>query len=112
MLIGIEGIKTQYGDKVNLIKGYSYDIIRENIFSKSSIDIVYIDGEHTYSAVNNDFNLCWPLLKIGGILIFDDYYLKIRPDMTVAINRILENNFDKYELLFKNKQLGIRKLSE
>ncbi len=35
-------------------------------------DFVYVDGSHRASDVLTDAVLAWPLLKAGGLLIFDD----------------------------------------
>ena len=37
-------------------------------------DLIYIDGDHTAPAVLVDACLSWPLLKQGGIMVFDDYH--------------------------------------
>jgi len=36
-------------------------------------DFVLIDGDHSLGGVSNDFELYGPLVKPGGMLIFDDY---------------------------------------
>lgn len=36
-------------------------------------DMIYIDGSHTAPNVLADSVLAWPLLKVGGICIWDDY---------------------------------------
>jgi hypothetical protein len=38
-----------------------------------SFDIGYVDGCHLAKNVLEDAILAWPLLKVGGTLIFDDY---------------------------------------
>jgi len=38
-----------------------------------SCDVIYVDGSHSADDVLVDAVLSWPLLKIGGLLIFDDY---------------------------------------
>jgi predicted O-methyltransferase YrrM len=40
---------------------------------KDTFDFIYIDGDHTASAVLADALLSWNLLKVGGIIAFDDY---------------------------------------
>ena len=40
---------------------------------KEFFDVVYIDGSHFSKYVLEDAVLSFPLLKIGGFLIFDDY---------------------------------------
>jgi predicted O-methyltransferase YrrM len=36
-------------------------------------DIIYIDADHAPYGVLSDAVMTWPSLKVGGILIFDDY---------------------------------------
>ena len=38
-----------------------------------SYDIVYIDGWHSAFGAMADGVMSWPLLKVGGVMIFDDY---------------------------------------
>lgn len=37
------------------------------------IDLLYIDGAHDAPAVLQDFVLAWPMLRVGSVVIFDDY---------------------------------------
>jgi len=50
--------------------GRSFDVLRS---IEGDYDLIYIDGDHTAFGVLADGVLCWPLLKIGGLMIFDDY---------------------------------------
>jgi hypothetical protein len=36
-------------------------------------DFIYIDGSHTAPDVLSDACMAWPLLKDGGLMVFDDY---------------------------------------
>jgi hypothetical protein len=38
-----------------------------------ALDWVYIDGDHTYDAVNEDLEAFYALLKPGGVIAGDDY---------------------------------------
>ena len=38
-----------------------------------SFDFIYIDGSHIARDVLTDACMAWPLLKQGGIMVFDDY---------------------------------------
>ena len=42
-------------------------------FEKNSIDIIHIDGLHTYEAVKEDYQTWGPMLKQGGSLLFHDW---------------------------------------
>jgi Methyltransferase domain len=41
-------------------------------FNDESIDLLHIDGEHTYEAVGRDFRRWWPKVKSGGVVIMHD----------------------------------------
>lgn len=40
---------------------------------KDLFDFIYIDGSHIAKDVLTDACMAWPLLKQGGIMVFDDY---------------------------------------
>lgn len=42
-------------------------------FSDSSIDFVFIDGDHRFDAVVRDLKDWWPKVGPGGVLVGDDY---------------------------------------
>jgi cephalosporin hydroxylase len=61
---------------IKFIKGYSYEVLRHlthNDQTKEFADYVYIDGSHLAIDVMQDAVLAWYILKVGGMLIFDDY---------------------------------------
>ena len=66
---------------VAINKGYSSDILR---MLKSSgfgpVDFVYVDAAHDAMNVLRDAVLAFDMLKVGGIMVFDDYEWKVYPD--------------------------------
>ncbi len=57
-------------DRVNESIGCSADILPT---LRGPYDLVYIDGSHTAPNCLTDAVLAWPLLKPGGLMLFDDY---------------------------------------
>jgi len=53
---------------------HNYDIYTElkNILGNEEIDILFIDGDHSYNGVKKDFEMYKPLVKEGGLIIFHD----------------------------------------
>jgi predicted O-methyltransferase YrrM len=43
-----------------------------------TIDLLFIDADHSYEAVRADWLNWSPFLKKGGIIVFHDYYVKIK----------------------------------
>ncbi len=56
---------------VEVIRAKSQEAVAR--FADHSLDYVYIDGEHSYDAVLRDLTDYFPKVKIGGVLIGDDY---------------------------------------
>ena len=44
----------------------------KNILGDREVDFVFIDGDHTYEGVKQDFEMYSPLVKDGGIVAFHD----------------------------------------
>jgi len=59
---------------------------------KGNIDILFIDGGHSYNDVITDFNTYKDLVNKGGYIIFDDYNdYQFSPDVKPAVNTIVSN---------------------
>jgi predicted O-methyltransferase YrrM len=67
----------------------------------SNVDILFIDGNHSYNWVINDFNNYKNFVKNGGYIIFDDYQdYKHSPDVKIAVNDLVKNLDEKqFEVL-------------
>jgi predicted O-methyltransferase YrrM len=83
-------------------------------WGKPHFDFIYIDGDHTASAVLDDAVLAWQFLKPGGIMAFDDYtwehptgnkYLCPK----AAINLFVTIKRPELDLVAVNDQFWIRK---
>lgn len=52
-----------------LYNDFSYNIVKK---WKVPLDMIFIDGDHTYEAVRQDFEDWYPFVKKGGYILFHD----------------------------------------
>lgn len=72
----VKHISKKYYNEVDLnLMKMSFDDAVSN-FEDNSIDILHIDGEHTYEAVLNDYNKWKGKVSLSGILLFHDICVK------------------------------------
>ncbi|WP_163407810.1 class I SAM-dependent methyltransferase [Flavobacterium ajazii] len=55
-----------------LHKGFSTDEDMIKVIKSKVWDLIYIDGNHDYEIVKQDFNICADSIKKGGLLVLDD----------------------------------------
>jgi len=109
-LKNVESIK----DRMTVLKGTSAQRLAELQDNIEKYDVIFIDGSHFYRHVVLDTLMSWPLLKVGGVLIWDDYFWKYAPydglEPKAAIDQFLTSYDGDYEVLFADRQVGIRKI--
>ncbi len=94
------------------LKGRSEELLRT--LPLHHFDLVYIDGSHMASSTLTDAVLAWGTLRIGSILIFDDYGWN--PDDSperspkLAIDAFLAVFAGQYDILEHGWQVILRKL--
>jgi hypothetical protein len=97
-------------DRVSLFVGESATILRR---LPAGCDLVYVDGSHAAPDVLADAVLSWPLLKTGGIMIFDDYLWgqDPRPEHCprLAIDGFLSFHRGWFDVLHAEYQIAVRK---
>jgi len=112
--------KNKSNIKIYKHKGFSDTLMPKMLASgmKNYFDLVYIDGSHEAPDVLSDAIMGFRLLKIGGIMAFDDYLppMNNHPLETAkpAIDSFTNVYFRKIEILRDddNYQLLIRKRSD
>lgn len=63
-------VKNRYGDRLVPIQGYSYAVADQ--IPDNSVDIVFIDADHSYESVKKDILSYTPKLKSNGWLTGHD----------------------------------------
>ena len=78
-------------DVVRPMEGYSFEFAAD---FKEPIDLLFIDGNHDYEAVLQDYEQWSPLVKPGGTIAFHDVVLGDNPDPVGPGMVIKEHIFD------------------
>jgi|3_EtaG_2_1085321.scaffolds.fasta_scaffold06854_4 hypothetical protein len=86
-----------------LLRGFSYNL--KHFFGESSLDFVYIDGEHSYEAVSKDIGDWWPRVKRGGILAGHDYN-DTNPGSIRAVDEFAEKAGVKFKITGTSPEKG------
>jgi len=79
--------ETGQSHRVSVIRGSSDKALRDQPYDH--YDIIYIDAAHDSQNVLSDAVLAFPLLKSGGILLFDD-------TLDVNVNRAVTSFIECY----------------
>ena len=92
----------QYEDKIVWLEDFSQNVHQK--IDDDSVDILYIDGEHSYDAVSLDLQLFYSKVKKGGLVIGDDYN---ESGVRQAIKEFARYNLSGYNVSEFNKARDI-----
>ncbi len=101
--------------RVEKIRSASVPALQRLAAERRQFDLAYIDGSHMRDDVAADSTHTWPLVRPGGIVIWDDYTWspsappEERPQP--AIDAFLAAHEGQYRLLAKGLQVIVRKLA-
>lgn len=98
------------------VKGFSTYELPKMLEAGDAFDLIYIDGSHTAWAVTVDLAYCAAMLKIGGIMVLDDYWHDESeiggPGVKQAVDRF-HSIFRRYfEIEAVYRQVVLRKVAE
>ena len=98
------------------MKGRASTMLDTLAQDKSRFDIVYIDADHSRSAVLADSVMAWPLLRTGGLLIWDDLKFHLEWEASErpadAIKMFCAMFGDSFRELHRGRQLFVKKEGE
>ena len=102
-----------YRANCGIMRGKSQDVLRS--LPDEHYDFIYIDAAHDAASVLADSVLAWPLLKVGGIIVYDDYLWEPYDDPIrqpkMAVDAFLACYEGQYEVVAKEWQVCLKKLT-
>jgi len=105
-------VKTGAAARVIELEGYSQDLLVD--LNSEYYDVAYIDGCHKPTSALQDAILSWRLVKVGGLMIFDDYEFTFpdspEQDTKIGIEVFLEMFGSQLEVVHKGYQLIVKKI--
>jgi predicted O-methyltransferase YrrM len=103
-----------FGERVEKIKGASGQVVPQLAIDGRTFDIVYIDGSHYAADVYADAALVWPIVRPGGIVIFDDYQWDLmdtdRERPKLGVDTFLAGINGQYRMVHNEYQVAIARL--
>ena len=97
--------------KVKLFKGYTKKTLDK--LKNKKVDLIFIDGGHRLSTIQNDWIKSKKFQKKNTIIIFDDYYLNNKKIIknygcNQVINKISDKNYTKKFCFFTDKFIHLK----
>jgi predicted O-methyltransferase YrrM len=106
---------SDFKDRLTKYKGSSFSFFN-NHYARSVYDFIYVDGSHHRDDVIVDAVKCFEMLKVGGVMIFDDYfwryYEKTIDNPGAAINLFLKLKKDSLKINQLHYQVAIVKTAD
>lgn len=88
-------------EMLQIIKKYSTDEGVKPLLSQYKIISLMIDGDHTYSGIQKDWEMYSSLVQSGGYVVFDDFEDPGWPDVTRFVNELIDSRPQGWEVLGK-----------
>src|SRR5690606_32234229 len=107
---------SSFGDRMTKIKGAAAAALDQMRTKGKSFDVVYLDAGKQRDGVFGLSALAWPLLRVGGILIWDDLKWgagksdKDRPES--AIRLFCSSFSNAIDILHDDRQMIVRKSAD
>jgi len=101
-----------FGSRLRKYKGTSFSYF-ENTFAPNTFDFIYVDGSHHSDDVIVDAIKGFEMLKVGGVMIFDDYFWRFYKrkidNPAGALNAFLRMKKHQLQIIGFDYQLVVKK---
>lgn len=103
----------RFGWRVVIVKKPSGEVLPQ---IRTRVDFIYVDGDHSAKGALQDGVMGFAILKVGGVIVFDDYEWAAMPNAIdcpkIGINAFLAAYAKQIRVLFKGYQVAVKKISE
>jgi predicted O-methyltransferase YrrM len=104
----------EFGERVEKLKETSARGLARLQAEDRHFDLVLVDGSHRSTDVELDATLSWPMVREGGLVIFDDYEWSLAPEPAerprLGIDRFLSGRTGECRELHRGYQLIVEKI--
>lgn len=94
---------------INLISGNSFSNETISKVSNLNVDLLFIDGDHCYTGISNDFLNYSPLVRKGGFIVIDDYNDRWPDIVKFSDNKINNTEYEKCGVFLDNELILIKR---
>lgn len=100
-------------EQIHLLAEKSCDVLPGLIERELTFDFIYVDGSHKEEDVKEDAKNAWDLLKVGGIIGFDDYLWTAEgvDGPKKAIDEFEAEHKDQLQLLYSDWQRWYKRIA-
>lgn len=101
---------SSYGSRVEILRGTSEDMLKTETIAElaGAVDLVYIDGAHDGDLPYKDAVGTWPLLRSGGVQMWDDCD---QEDVAKCVSRFCEEYGPVMDVMWKEgRTCGVKKI--
>ena len=84
--------KQEWLEKIEVLTGFSGEILQKNSTRLPKMDMGFIDGHHVYDAILHDFHAFLKISSENFQILFDDYFRN--GDVAKVVDTIISPNFD------------------
>jgi len=104
----------EFKDRIKVLKGNSSDKLLGLLMKQVSFNFIYVDASHKCLDVYLDSMLAWKLLKIGGIMAFDDYHFNQGDTLNSpyeAIEHFKRTKLNDFVLIKEDYRVYLKKIN-